>query len=217
MVSPDKNQIVSDVRSKYEEILKLHLEGRIFKEDLIKSWLDNILNDAKDYFINKYPDYDIFLFTQLIPKSITYRSNSSKIAVDKTDEESFAEYSADTFYCILRFFFFKHFDLNYNIEQSEDEVVRKGDEIIRKFLEGREYTPENANKYNRDITYEYANFIAKKIKNPRMLTINKIYKKPIDGKYFYKYLCHGKNIYSKIIQTYENEYLQCVLFAFFFK
>ena len=50
-----------------------------------------------------------------------------------------------------------------------------------------------------------------------MLTINKIYKKPIDGKYFYKYLCHGKNIYSKIIQTYENEYLQCVLFAFFFK
>ena len=137
--------------------------------------------------------------------------------VDKTDEESFAEYAADTFYCILRFFFFKHFDLNYNIEQSEDEVVRKGDEIIRKFLEGREYTPENANKYNRDITYEYANFIAKKIKNPRMLTINKIYKKPIDGKYFYKYLCHGKNIYSKIIQTYESEYLQCVLFAFFFK
>ena len=81
MASPDKNQIVSDVRSKYEEILKLNLEGRIFKEDLIKSWLDNILNDAKDYFINKYPDYDIFLFTQLIPKSITYRSNSSKIAV----------------------------------------------------------------------------------------------------------------------------------------
>ena len=216
-INLDKEKIESDLTSKYKQILKNHLEGRPFKENKIKTWLNNILMEAKEYFINKYSGYDIFLFTQLRANSITYRSNSNCIIVVGTDGHNFAEYETDDFYCILRFCYFKHYDLNYNIEEYEDDIIQKGDEILKKYLEDRKYIRENAEKNNLSINDEYVNFILGKEKYLRMFTINKIYKKPIVGKYFFKYLCHGKNIYSKIIQTYDNEYLQCVHFTFFFK
>ena len=213
----DKDQIKSDLKVKYKEILKVHLEGRALNEQKIKTWLNNILIDAKEYFIKKYKDYDIFLFTQIVPNKIVYRSNANGILITKTDAHNFVEYQNNDFYCILRFMYFKHYNLDYNIEEYEDEIIQKGDVILKKYLEDRQYIQENAEKNNVSINDECVDFILGKEKYLRVFTINKIYQKPVNGNYFFKYLCFGKSVYFKIIQTYENDYLQCVHFTFFFK
>ena len=46
-INLDKEKIESDLISKYKQILKNHLEGRPFKENKIKTWLNNILMEAK--------------------------------------------------------------------------------------------------------------------------------------------------------------------------
>ena len=45
---------------------------------------------------------------------------------------------------------------------------------------------------------------------------NRIIRNPI-GKYYFKYLSHGKQIYSKIFQTYTNDSLSCCHDLYFFK
>ena len=213
----EKEMIKSDIIEKYKEILKIHLEGRPFKEEKVKSWLNNILEDAKTYFIKKYTNYDIFLFVQIRSNDLYYRSNADAILLQNSDAHDFADYYNDFLYCILRFFFYKHYDLDYSIENYEDEIIQKTNEILKKYLEDRKFIRENAEKNNLNINSEIVNFILDKEKYLRIFTINKIYKKPLTGKYFFKYYSYGKNIYSKIIQTYENEDLECIHFLFFFK
>jgi len=59
---PINQQINKDLQNEYKKILEKHLSGRTIKEDKINSWMDNILSDAKEYFIKNYPNYDLFLF-----------------------------------------------------------------------------------------------------------------------------------------------------------
>ena len=81
----EKEIIKSDLSEKYKEILKIHLEGRTFKEEKVKSWLNNILIDAKDYFVQKYPNYDLFLFAHIISQNLFYLSNSDGILSNTSD------------------------------------------------------------------------------------------------------------------------------------
>ena len=213
----EKEIIKSDLTEKYKEILKIHLEGRTFKEEKVKSWLNNILIDVKDYFVKKYPNYDLFLFAHIIPNSLYYRSNSNGVFLNDSDAHNFVDYYNEFFYCILRFVFYKHYDLNYSIENYEDEIIQKINEILKKYLEDRKFIKENAEKNNLNINSEIVDFILEKEKYLRFFTINKIYKKPLLGKFYFKYLSYGKNIYSKIIQTYDNDDLQCINYVFFFR
>ena len=213
----EKEIIKSDLIGKYKEILQIHLEDRTFKEEKVKSWLNNILLDAKDYFVKKYKNYDIFLFAQIAPRNLYYRSNADAILIDDSDAHNFVDYYNEFFYCILRYIFYRHYDFDYSIEKYEDEIIQKTNEILKKYLEDRKFNKENNEKNNININSEIVNYILEKEKNLRIFTINKIYKKPLLGKFCFKYLSYGKNIYSKIIQTYDNEDLECIHFLFFFK
>ena len=112
--------------------------------------------------------------------------------------------------------FYKNCNLNYYIEKYEDEIIEKGNDIIEKYLGNRKFSQENAEKNNIIINREHINFILEKEKLLRCFMVNKIFRKPISGKYFFKYLSVGKRICSKIFQTYSNENLKCIHFAFFF-
>ena len=46
-----KEEIRNDLKKKYKEILIKHLDDRPFKEDKVKLWMNDILMDAKEYFI----------------------------------------------------------------------------------------------------------------------------------------------------------------------
>ncbi len=100
-----KEQMVSDLKEYYKKILIKHLDDRVIKEDKIKNWMNNILIEAKEYFIKKYPDYDLFLNIYVCPKNVYFRAKCSSISIQKTDKASLIDLSTEYLFSVLHFFF----------------------------------------------------------------------------------------------------------------
>ena len=216
---PINKQMEKDLEQPFKDILSKHLAGREINEDNIYSWMDNILIDSKEYFRQKYPDYDIFIYIFVCPKNINFCSNGGPISNLNTDWNSSVAFITDILFSKLCYFYYKHVDLNYELEKYENEIIQKGNEIMRKYLQGRKYrNGSDINNYNNYINNEHGNFIMSKEKNIiKCYFLNEIFQNPIQGKYYFKYLSYGKQIYSKIFQTYENDSLTCCHSVFFFK
>ena len=214
--NPINKQIDNDLQKEYKAILEKHLSGRVIKEDKINFWIDNILSDAKEYFIKKYPDYDLFLFCYVCQRNVYFYCNKYSISKKDIDWIDSVNLQTNDLYCLLYFFYYKHYNLDYQIETYENEIIQKGSDILKKYLQDRKYGKECTN-YNKYINNEYCDFVFTKSNQLRCLFLSFIYQNPIQGKYYFKYLSHGKNIYSKFVQTYENDSLNCCHYLFFFK
>ena len=212
-----KEEIRNDLNKKYKEILIKHLDDRPFKEDKVKLWMNDILMDAKEYFIKKYPNYDLFLYNYICARNVYFRSNYTSISLVDSDCCDITEFKSDTLYSILYFLCYKKTNLSYSIEENEAEIIQKGNEILGKFLDERKYDYDKALNYINNINQEYTDFILTKEKYCRCFFISEIYQKPIQNKYFFKYISHGKSICSKIFQTYVSDYLISCHNLFFFK
>ena len=210
-------KIRDELKKIYKDILIKHLDERIFKEEKIYSWMNNILIDAKEYFISKHPDYDIFLYSYICPKNVYFRGRNTSICLLNNDCSDSVDLSTDNLYSVLYFFFFKHYNLNYSLEEYENEIIKKGNEILIKSLEERQYNYYKCPNYNKSINDEHVNLILSKKIQCRCFLLNEIYQNPIQNNYYFKYLIHGKEIYSKIIQTYSNDSLTSCHYVFFFK
>ena len=213
---PKNKQMTNDLIKEYKNILEKHLDGRTLKEDKINIWMNNIIVDAKEYFIKKYPDYNLFLHIYVCPNDLYFYSYTSSISIINTDWNDSVIFSTDDLYSCLYFFFYKECNLDYEIEDYESLIIKKGNEILKKYLQDRKYG-EECKKYNEYINKEYSDFILSIEKNPRCYFLGEIYQNIEQNKFFYKYASHGKKIYSKIIQTYDNDSLACCFYTFFFK
>jgi len=213
---PINQQITNELKNEYKNILEKHLDGRIVTENKINSWMNNILIDAKNYFTSKYPDYDLFLYVFVCPRNVYFYSNSNSLSLPNTDLSDFTEFITNDLYSSLNFFFYKHYDLNYELENCENEIIQNCNSILKKYLHSRKYGNE-FNNYTKNINIESSNYILSKNKQLRCYFFNIIFQCPINHGYSFKYLSHGKQIYSKIIQIYENDSLECHQHIFFFK
>ena len=213
---PINMQIKNDLQKEYKKILEKHLSGRIIKDDKINSWMDNILADAKEYFIKKYPNYDLFLFVFVCPQNIHFYSHNYSLSIIDIDWVDSEDLLTNDLYGCIYFFYYEKYNLNYQIESYENEIIQKGSDLLKKYLEDRKFGDEMKN-YLKYINDEYTDFILSKNKYLRCFFLSHIYQNPIQGKYYFKYLSHGKNIYSKFVQTYENDSFNCCHYLFFFK
>ena len=212
-----KDQIGKDLNEKYKEILIKHLDDRRFNIDKIYAWINNILEDAKEYFIKKYNDYNLFLYCYICPKSLTFRSNYTTISNKKNDSPGSVNFSSESIYCVLYYFYYLNKNLNYSLDDFENELIIKCNKIFSKHLDERKFDYEKIINYNKNINDEYVNFILSKNNTLRCFCLNEIYKNPISDIYCFKFLSYGKNIYSKLIQTYTNDSLTACNYLFFFK
>ena len=214
---PINKQITNDLQTAFKVILEKYLDGRTIKEDKIDSWMNDILTDAKEYFIKKYPQYDLFLDVYVYPRNVYFYSKSISISIPNIDWCDNVGFITDHLYSLLYFFFYKHVELNYELERYENKLIQKASETLRKYLEERKYGKECGN-YNKYINEDITSFILNKEKGEiRCHLLSEIYQNPIQNKYYYKYLSHGKQIYTKIIQSFNNNSLTCYHYLFFFK
>ena len=158
---PKNKQITNDLIKEYKNILEKYLDGRAIKEDKINIWMNNIIADAKEYFIKKYPDYNLFLHIYICPKDFYFSSYQSSISIPNKDWTDSVTFSTNDLYSCLYFFFYKECNLNYEIEDYESLIIKKGNEILKKYLQDRKYG-EECKKYNEYIDQEYSNFILSK-------------------------------------------------------
>ena len=212
------DKIDDDLQKAYKDLLIKHLDDRTFKEEKIKGWMNNILIEAKEYFIKTYPDYDLFLLIFIYPKNVYFKSNCSSISLLNIDSSSSVNFSTDNLYAVLYYFYFKRYNLEYSLDEYEDEIIQNGHEILKKHLDERKFDYNKIGNYNLDINNDFNNFILEKEKKQiRCFTVNEIYQNPIKAKYFFKYLCHGKNIQTKIFHNFLNDGLICCHSLYFFK
>ena len=215
--TPINVTITNDLKKVYKEILEKHLDGREFNENKILTWMNNILIDAKEYFIKKYNKYDLFLYVYTCPRNVYFHSNCYSISLKNIDWVDFVNFQTDKMFSSLYFFFYSHVDLKYSIDDIESEIIQNANEIIEKYLEGRNYNLVQKNNYSNNINVDETNFIINKENKCRCFFLNEIYQNPIKSKFYFKYLSYGKDIYSKIMQTYVNDSLKCYHYTFFFK
>ena len=216
---PINQQITNDLKKEYKNILEKHLDGRIVTENKINSWMNNILIDAKNYFTSKYPDYDLFLYVFVCPRNIYFYPKGYSISLIGIDWSDFTEFITNDLYSSLRFLFYKRLELTYELEESENEIIQKGYEILKKYLKGRKFGNECDN-YGKNINKDLCDYILSKNvggHNLRCYFLNEIFQCPIQNKYFFRYLSYGKQIHFKIFQAYDNDSLECCQHIFFFK
>mgnify|MGYP007102046742 FL=1 len=133
------------------------------------------------------------------------------------DWSDLVEFTDDNSYSVLYFFFYEHVELNYKLEGYENTLIQKESETLRKYLEDRKFG-EECKKYNKYINDDLTSFVLNEEKSAiRCFFLSEIYKNPIKSKYYYKYLSHGKQIHTKIIQAFNNDSLTCYHYLFFFK
>ena len=214
---PINKQITNDLKVAFKAILEKYLGGRAIKEDKIKLWMNGILTDAKEYFIKKYPKYDLFLDVYVYPRNVFFYTKSTSICLPNIDLSDLVDFVDDNLYCVLYYFFYEHVELNYELENYENTLLQKESETLKKYLEDRKYGKE-CSKYNGYINDDLTSFILNEEKSSiRCFFLSEIYQNPIQSKYYYKYLSHGRQIYTKIIQAYNNDSLTCYHYLFFFK
>ena len=173
--------------------------------------------DSKEYFIKKYPDYDLFLLCLICDRNVYFKEDCYQISVLETDAGDFVDFQTEYLFCTLDFFYFRHYDLDYVLTDIESDIIKKGNEILLKYLEDRKYNADKISNYNNSINDEHNLYILEKCNKLRSYTFTKIFKNPIEGKYDYNYLIHGKDIYRAIFQSYQNNSLLCTHDIFFFK
>ena len=211
-----KTEILQNLQKEFKKIVENHLDGRVYNEDKIKKWVNNILSECKEYFSIKYPSYDLFLFCIVNEKGVYYRQNVLYASIITSDGGDFVDLETEFLYVTLRFFYFKHYELDYSLDDIESDIIKKGNELLFKYLDGKKYDYDKVDEYNRNINKEHIIYILEKEKGLRCYLLTRIFKNPIK-KYFFKYLVHGKNIDSKIFQNYTNDSLTCCHDVFFFK
>ena len=69
---------------------------------------------------------------------------------------------------------------------------------------------------NKIINKEHSDYILTLENNTKVYLLNEIYENPVSN-YIFKFISYGKDIHSKIIQTFCNKYLTCNHYVFFFK
>ena len=209
--------IKDNLKEYFKKILAKHLDDRAYNETKIKNWADNILSESKEYFIKQFPDYDLFLICFICERNVYFTENCKNISITATDASDFVNFQSDSIYCGLNFFYYKHYILNYNINDFECDIIRKGNETLLKHLEDRKYNVDKIGSYNENINKEHMDYIVGKCNKLRSYCINKIFQNPIKGKYYFNYLSHGKDIHRAIFQSYQNDELICTHDIFFFK
>ena len=95
---------------------------------------------------------------------MNYYSSHDSISNHNTGLNSYVVFSTDTIYSRINYFCYKHVELNYYPEKYENEIIQKGNEIMRKYLQGKKTFEEECDDYNNDINSEHINFILSKEK-----------------------------------------------------
>ena len=212
-----KDKILADLKVSFNDILIKHLDDRSYNESKIKTWVENILSDAKEVATKSYPDYDIFLYCFIAQRNVYFNSNERHISITETDGSDYANFKNDNIYCTLKYFAFKHYKLDYSLNAFDSDIVSKGNKLMIKYLEDRKYNNEKNDNYINNINIEHIDYILKINNKLRCITTTYIFQSPIKGKYYFNYLVSGKDICKTLFQSYQNDSLLCTHTTFFFK
>lgn len=133
-----KDKIKDDLIQKGKEILKIHLDGRSYKEPKVNDWILNIINDFEQYFYQKYSSYHLFTFCFVCSKNTQYYSDSLSILLVDEEDSNCSVFNSNDLHSVLRFFFFTNFTSN-PCPLLEPKVISTGNKLLYEIFDERKY------------------------------------------------------------------------------
>ena len=100
-----KEEMINDLKNSFKNILEKYLDDREIKDEKMNNWMNNILIDAKEYFIKKYPNFNIFIQVYVKPRNIFFNSNTNVLYSKNSDDYDYTSIKTDYLYSIIYFFF----------------------------------------------------------------------------------------------------------------
>ena len=194
-----KEKIVEWFDKKGKEILRIHLDGRSYKEPKVNEWIQLILDEFEQYFYQKYSSYNLFLFCIVCSKSTLYYSDEKVILNADKDGQDSAVFNTYDLHSVLYFFFFNNFT-SKPCPLLEPRVITYRNKLLYELFDERKYSKilhDCCTKLNK----ETDKIILDLDNNCNCLNITFAFKKPLKD---FSYNFKGKASYdlARIIQTF---------------
>ena len=213
MTETKKDDIFKDLSEKGKEILSKHLDGRIYKESKIYEWINLILNDSENYFKNKYPLYNIFVYCAIFSNNTSFYSNYTSICVSSSESATISIFKSDQLYSCLYFFYFKNFNSDPCLS-LEPKILFSGNKLLCDIFDERKYNEKTSN-YCKRLNDEHITNILNIDRSRRYFFLTLAFKKPlIEFSYNYRYIY--PHSLKEIIQTFFTSDTEILHFIFMF-
>ena len=159
----NKINIINDLKEQYSKILTKYLVDRVYNENSVKKWTNDILLEAKEYFIEKYSDYNLYLYCLISEAKTPFSQDYSCIFNGSNDIMSWVDFKNDSITCVLSIMIFKINNLDDPTNDFESNIIKKGNEIIIKYMENRKFSPTHNITLINNITKEHNDLLLKKL------------------------------------------------------
>ena len=204
--------ISEDLKIKGKELLIKHLDGRIYKEDKVNEWIENILNDCENYFKEKYSSYHLFMLCEVCSIN-TYFNGSSKGLLASQENYVFPVFKTDELFSRFHLFFFTNFT---SIENSslEPKILSYGNKLLYEIFDERKYDAkmdDYRSRFNNEFNTYFHNLDCKK----RVYNITYAFQKPLKD-FSYNYRTISPYNLIRIIQTFFTKDTEIYHYLFIF-
>jgi hypothetical protein len=194
-----KEKIIDDLIKKGKEILKIHLDGRSYKEPKVNDWIQMILEEFEQYFYQKYSSYNLFLFCTVFSKNTLYYTDEKAILTIGKEGQDSAVFNTDDLHSVLYFFFFNNFT-SKPCPLLEPRVISYGNKLLYEIFDERKY-----GKFLSDcckkLNTETNKYILGLDKSRNCLNMTFAFKKPLKD-FSYNFKVKQSYDLARIIQTF---------------
>ena len=210
-----KEIMKNNIKKECKKILEKYFEDREYNENKVNLWKEYCLEEIIKFLSSNHKEFGfviLIIITHLTEFSGSYRSNCLDISRNKTDSCISEEIQTKTMYIGLRIIFFKIYysKINY-IENIEENIFLKINDILTKNLENKKYSDEIASTYSKKIVNDLSTFLLEKKSKPCCFFQCNIIQKPINIILDYKIINFK---YMPLMASYSNDslYGQLILF-----
>ena len=207
----EKEIMIINIKKECKRILEKYFEGREYDEDKVNLWKEYSLEEISNYLNSNYKDFGFIILLIIIN---TTACGSRCIPVERKNTDDYIFECLDIKGMRIQIFiqFFKIYESKVkHIENINETILLKMNDILINKLENKKYSYEIATKDIEEIVVDINKFLLKRKPLPCSYTICYLNKKPMKFKFTYKII----NLkYIPIMTTYSNDsfFAQLILF-----
>jgi len=208
-----KDEMNEELIQKAEEVLKRHLDGRVFMESKTEEWIKEILEDFEEYFNQQYPTYNLFLFCDICAKDINFYSYYTNVCSVSTEGACHAIFKSHYLYACLYFFFFQNFKSNPCFSLVP-KIISTGNDLLYQIFDERRYN-NKMSEYLIRLNNDHAKCILRIDKSRKIFSLALAFKKPLKN-FVYNYKTNCNYNMKEIIQTFFTKDTEILHLLFIF-
>ena len=208
-ISKGNSELEKKLKEEMRRLSIKYFKGREYNQFQTSKYVDEYINDMKNFVNMYFPDYNFFLCVTA-QKNNSFWIDNNHLLYKNTDG-NIKEIYKDKILCFSYLMYIKKKDCNTDISLNDIEknVRPKMKKIMKNYLEGRTYEHNDFQYYVEGIGKEIKREIHNLTKKVCCKNITILMKKPTnDYCYCWNWL-NGKNVHH-FAEKYEGQYSKCL-------